>query len=53
MIEKKVKIDDLQFLIGKDGRVVIADPLSVNVGVKPSPTNLRTIDKLIEAASKR
>lgn len=24
-----MKINDLQFLIGKDGRVVIADPLKV------------------------
>ena len=53
LIEKNVKIDDLQFLIGSDGRVVIADPLDVFEDTSPSPTNLRTIDKLIEAASKR
>jgi filamentous hemagglutinin len=53
LIEKQVKIDDLQFLIGNNGKVVIADPLKVTTGVKPSPVNLRTIDKLIEAASKR
>jgi filamentous hemagglutinin len=52
LIEKQVKIDDLQFLIGNNGKVVIADPLKVTTGVRPSPVNLRTIDKLIEAASK-
>nr|WP_240634219.1 DUF637 domain-containing protein [Pseudomonas otitidis] len=52
LVEKQIKIDDLQFLIGKDGRVVIADPLEVRAGA-PSKVNLRTIDKLIEAASKR
>jgi hypothetical protein len=27
MIDKKMRIEDLQFLIGRDGRVVISDPL--------------------------
>ncbi|RED20887.1 hypothetical protein DES34_1291, partial [Brevibacillus brevis] len=54
MVEKKIKINDLQFLIGKDGRVVVADPLNVEVGkkVKPSKNNLRMIDLLIESARK-
>lgn len=59
MVEKNVKIDDLQFMIGKDGRVVISDPLNVIAGgrikgkrVKPTPNNLKMIDLLIEAAKK-
>ncbi|MNI59078.1 hypothetical protein D3C73_1142220 [compost metagenome] len=52
MIEKKVKINDLQFLIGKDGKIVVADPLDVVVGEKPSANNIRMIDLLIEAAKK-
>jgi hypothetical protein len=50
MIEKKIKIDDLQFLIGKDGSVVVADPLAVNAGEKPSRNNLSMIRQLIETA---
>jgi hypothetical protein len=50
MVERQVKIDDLQFLIGNDGGVVIADPLKITVGEPPSATNLRTIDQLIKAA---
>ncbi|CAI8890973.1 hypothetical protein EMIT07CA2_30301 [Brevibacillus sp. IT-7CA2] len=54
MVEKKIKIEDLQFLIGKNGRVVVADPLKVEVGkkFKPSTNNLRMIDLLIESAKK-
>jgi len=51
LIEKQVKVNDLQFLIGKDGRVVIADPLGVSPGT-PSPTNKLIINKMIEAASR-
>lgn len=50
MVNKKIKINDLQFLIGKDGHVVIADPLDVLVGEAPSKSNLRMIDLLIESA---
>jgi len=53
LIEKQVKIGDLPFLIGNNGRIVIANPLKITTGVKPNPANLKTIDKLIEAASKR
>ncbi|VTR19270.1 Uncharacterised protein [Actinobacillus pleuropneumoniae] len=52
MVEKKIKINDLQFLLGKDGKIVVADPLDVVVGDKPSANNLRMIDLLIEAAKK-
>jgi hypothetical protein len=52
LVNDKIKVDDLQFLIGQDGRVVIADPLAVTTGVKPSRNNLRTIDLLIESAQK-
>jgi hypothetical protein len=50
METNKVKIDDLQFLIGKDGSVAIADPLKVTVGESPSANNKRMIDLLIKAA---
>jgi hypothetical protein len=50
--QKKIKVDDLQFLIGKDGSVVIADPLGVFPNTKPSPNNLRMIDLLIQSAQK-
>lgn len=51
MIEKNVRINDLQFLIGSDGRMVISDPLDVSPG-SPSPANLKMISKLIEAAKR-
>ncbi|GKU76501.1 S-layer homology domain-containing protein [Paenibacillus sp. L3-i20] len=50
MIDKKIRIHDLQFLIGKDGRVVIADPLDILLNTAPSKSNLDTIDLLIKAA---
>jgi len=45
-----VKVDDLQFLIGEDGSVVIADPLDVKPGEVPSTNNKQMIKKLIEVA---
>jgi hypothetical protein len=50
LVEKQVKVNDLQFLIGNNGRVVIADPLDVVVGTAPSKNNLRMIDLLIKSA---
>lgn len=50
LVEKQVKVNDLQFLIGNNGRVVIADPLDVVVGANPSKNNLRMIDLLIKSA---
>ena len=50
MIDKQVRVDDLQFLIRRDGRVVIADPLNVAVGQGPSANNLKMIKLLIKAA---
>lgn len=52
IVDQNIKIDDLQFLVGSDGRVVVADPLKVFTGIKPSPNNLRTIDLLIQQAKK-
>ena len=49
LVTKNVKIDDLQFLIGSDGSIVIADPLKVQVG-EPSKNNLRMIELLIQVA---
>jgi hypothetical protein len=53
LVEKRVRIDDLQFLIGSDGKVVIADPLRVMVGPGPSKNNLNMIRQLIQAAGGR
>jgi len=52
MVENNVRVNDLQFLIGSEGRVVVADPLGVKVGVPPSQNNLRMIDLLIQATQK-
>jgi len=52
MKEKNIKIDDLQFLIDKDGRIVVADPLKVYSNTPPSANNLRMIDLLIQQAEK-
>ena len=52
MADKKIKIDDLQFLIGKDGSIVIADPLEVHTNTSPSRNNARMIRLLIEQAER-
>jgi hypothetical protein len=52
MVNGKIQINDLQFLIGNQGRVVVADPLAVNFGTKPSANNLRMIDLLLQSARK-
>jgi hypothetical protein len=49
MKEKNVAIDDLQFLIGKDGHVVITDPEDVHIG-KTSDFNQFLIEDLIRIA---
>ena len=49
MITNKVRVHDLQFLIGDNGRVVISDPIDV-LDLAPSTNNLRTINLLIESA---
>lgn len=41
-------INDLQFLIGEDGRVVVADAIGFEIQ-QPSKANLSTIDRLIQA----
>ena len=50
--QKKVQVKDLQFLIGKDGGIVIADPVEIHTRTKPSNKSLATIERLIEAARK-
>ena len=52
MVDNKVQINDLQFLISNVGRVVVADPLAINLNVSPSKNNLRMIELLIQAAKK-
>ncbi|ADG67278.1 hypothetical protein Plim_1444 [Planctopirus limnophila DSM 3776] len=49
MMEKNIKIDELQFLIGEDGSVVIADPLDV-YPQPPTSRNKKMIDMLIRKA---
>jgi len=52
MQEKQIWVNDLQFLIGEDGRIVVADPIGFTLGEKgPSDVNLKTIQKLIDVAS--
>ncbi|HIC88732.1 MAG TPA: hypothetical protein EYP04_04955 [Anaerolineae bacterium] len=52
MHDKRIWVDDLQFLIASDGRVVIADPKGLTIGEKgPSRVNIETINKLLEVAS--
>lgn len=53
MVDKKIKIDDLQFLIKEDGHIVIADPLKVHLKTKPSNNNLKMINLLIEVAKNK
>jgi len=50
MIGINIKIDDLQFLIGDDGHVVVADPLAVYYDTPTSKTNVQIIDSLIKVA---
>ena len=52
MLDKQVSIDDLQFLIKKDGSFVIADPVGVKIGTPPSEVNLKLLDELIAQANK-
>lgn len=49
LIKLEVSVNDLQFLIGRDGQVVVNDPLEV-ICKKTSGQNLKMINKLIEAA---
>jgi hypothetical protein len=50
MQDKKIRIHDLQFLISHDGRIVVTYPIDIIISMVPSPNNLKTINKLIEAA---
>ncbi|WP_316682958.1 LysM peptidoglycan-binding domain-containing protein, partial [Ralstonia flaminis] len=52
MVSKQIQINDLQFLISREGRVVVSDPLGVNFNTAPSRNNLRMIDLLMRAAQK-
>jgi hypothetical protein len=48
--EKRIRIDDLQFLIGHEGDIVIADPLELLPGLAPSKRNRDMIDLLVQLA---
>lgn len=47
--EKRLRVSDLQFLIGAEGSIVIADPRKVNVGLPPSSGNIGTINYTLAA----
>jgi hypothetical protein len=46
-----VWINDIQFLIDSEGRIVLADIRDVMINKEPSKQNLKTIDLLIDAAA--
>ncbi len=48
--KEDVQIDDIQFLIGADGTVVVSDPLAVRKG-KATPNMLQMINRLVETAA--
>jgi hypothetical protein len=52
MIDKKIKVDDLQFLVDEKGHVKISDPAAVHTNTTPSTKNLKMIDLLIQQAQK-
>lgn len=52
MVRQEIMIEDLQFLITKDGSFVIADPLGIKLNHQPSEINLKLIDALIEQTKK-
>lgn len=47
MVEGNVVIDDLQFLVRRDGTFDLADPEAVVPGGPPNPSSLKTIDRLL------
>ena len=52
MKDGKVSINDLQFLIAEDGHMVVADPLNIIPGQKPSNNKIKMFNILIEEAKK-
>ncbi len=54
IVDEKVQIHDLQFLIKKNGDIVISDPLKVTAltGNAQAHVNLSMIDQLIKAAQR-
>lgn len=55
IIDEKIQIHDLQFLIKKNGDIVISDPLKVTAltGNAQAHVNLSMIDQLIKAAQRK
>jgi hypothetical protein len=51
IIDKNIRIHDIQFLINYDGRIVITYPADVIIGKVPSHNNIIMIDRLIALAS--
>lgn len=52
LVEDKIWVNDLQFLIKTDGSVVIADPAGAILKKAPSTQNKDTINALINVANK-
>jgi hypothetical protein len=50
MLAKKIHIDDMQFLIKKDGMIHMNDLRSITHGMDPSRQNINIIDNLIDIA---
>jgi hypothetical protein len=50
MLEKKIDIKDLQFLMKEDGSFVVADPQEIYFGYEPSRKRIALIDWFIDAA---
>ena len=50
--KRKIRIHDIQFLIGHDGSVVLSDPQGIVPG-KPSTANKLVIEALIKAAKEK
>ncbi|WP_225766616.1 DUF4781 domain-containing protein [Inquilinus sp. Marseille-Q2685] len=50
MLERKIDIKDLQFLMKEDGSFVVADPQEIYFGYEPSWKRIAVIDRFIDAA---
>jgi len=49
MLERKIDIKDLQFLVKEDGSFVVADPQEIYFGYQPSRKRIAVIDWFIDA----
>lgn len=49
MLEKKIAVEDLQFLVKEDGSFVVADPREIHPGFAPSWEQVAELDRFIAA----